>query len=208
MVLSRSSAVAAAQKKAIEAKKITAKARQALMIKIYKECNKAKQKNNNKIPHGFFLLMFKRINMKRCAFSISLNAIKKGYKRYTDKLDVIVDSTGDNNGADGGVPLPIAIPNGTPEKERPKGGRPIGTTTKNKHNTERALIAARNKITEQYIEALEEARKGGSNKKLAPGIFKGIVTNIKEKRNLPDSFDVSYYMICKRVRKGNLCSNH
>lgn len=168
MVVSRSAARSAALAKiksdAIEAKKIMRQKKKELLQQIYDECDIARNNsNNNKVPYGFFTTTLKQVNAgSDCPFDISLNAIKKGYKRHVLKVatSAINDCAEVSNRTNGGVPLPITSPGSTPEKEqRSKGGRPTGTTNRNKYEVKLCNIAAKNEITVRYAAAIEKRKK-------------------------------------------------
>ena len=90
--------------------------------------------------------------------------------------------------------------------DRPKGGRPTGSTNDKKRLDEVALVAARNEIASIF--GKERKRVQTAHTRMKPGFLEQIIMDVKKKRNIPDEVEIPADLIRKRVFRNNIFINH
>ena len=90
--------------------------------------------------------------------------------------------------------------------DRPKGGRPTGSTNEKKRLDEVALVAARNEIA--LIFGKEKKRAQKDHTRMKRGLLQEIIKDVKKNRNIPDEVEIPADLIRKRVLRNNILINH
>jgi hypothetical protein len=103
------------------------------------------------------------------------------------------------------VPPPPGVAT-NPDTSRKKGGRPKGSTIKNSVHLNKCVTSAKNEIALAYYSHMQYIK--AANKKFERHAFKKIHDEIKKKRNLPDSFNMTYKAVTQRIRRGNIIRKH
>jgi hypothetical protein len=81
-----------------------------------------------------------------------------------------------------------------------KGGRPVGTTAAAKVHTTACMKAAKSEITDLYEQMIKEKNEKEGKNRASNGSFQSLVQKVKTERNLPESFQFSYYTARNRLR--------
>jgi hypothetical protein len=81
-----------------------------------------------------------------------------------------------------------------------KGGRPVGSTVAAKVHTTTCIKAAKSEITDLYEQMIKEKHEKEGKNRASNSSFQSLVQKVKTERNLPESFQFSYYTARNRLQ--------
>ena len=201
--------ITSAKKIARRAKAVLKTARTETLDEIATRIFHAKQENNNKVPRNFVSSIVTELEPV-CSW-INRDVINYHFKSWskrkhvnltpptptTDQDDIATENAVPVSSDSSATSITNHIELLEEEAVRLKGGRPKGTTDVNRKLISDSVIAAKNEITDLYVDARAQA---GANK-VEDNTLQKIIDTVSKKRSLPDEITISSDTIRRRVSR-------
>ena len=205
----------------LRAKQVTKATKLGVLTELCNQIDQAKAETS-RIPYG---LVSKLVSESKTTFPwITRDVINNHYRRIQQKTPEIAPlppqepcnefennpslvSDSSENSEDTEDVMQTQPPPPIMPIQRAKGGRAKGDTKDKRKKCADALIAARNEITMLFCEELKK-KKRKRKTRVAKGAFDLIVKDIKQRRNLPDTFQMSYHTARQRVMRNKIFCVH
>ena len=205
----------------LRAKQVTKAAKLGVLTELCNQIVQAKAETG-RIPYG---LVSKLVSESKTTFPwITRNMINNHYRRIQQKTPEIAPlppqepcdefennpslvSDSSENSEDTKDVTQTQPPPPIMTIQRARGGRAKGDTKDKRKKCADAIIAARNEITMLFCEELKK-KKCKRKTRVAKGVFDLIVKDVKRRRNLPDTFQMSYYTARQRIMRNKIFCDH